>query len=69
MLNDRRERNDEHVPPPLNQSATIFLALQEQINAVHQAIQKMTGNKSSNMEYDHRKGTHFIARITATENT
>lgn len=67
MLNDQRERTNEHVPHPANQAATIPLDVQEQLDALQQVVQKIAENKSYHMEYDRRKGTPFITRISIAE--
>ena len=67
MLNDWRERNGEHVPIPANQPGAIPPAVQEELQTLKRALEKLVGDKPSYIEHKRRKGPLFSPRIAAAE--
>ncbi|XP_062093787.1 RNA polymerase II degradation factor 1-like [Humulus lupulus] len=66
ILNDRREKHGENIPPAA-ETVAIPTALQAQIDALNQAVQQLVGGRTSYIDHDRRKGTPFIQRIANAE--
>ena len=66
ILNDRRERHGENVPPATEATA-IPAAVQAQIDALNQAVQQLVRGRTSYIDHDRRKGTLFVQRIANAE--
>ena len=67
VLNDRREKNGEHVPVPATQPEVILPAVQAELQTLKRALEKLAGDKPSYIEHERRKGASFSPRITAAE--
>lgn len=67
VLNDQRERNDEHVRAPINRPEAIPTVVQEELQALKRKLETIIEDKPSYIEHERRKGTPFSPRIVAAK--